>query len=62
MCLDTDEAAGNMGLLDMGDCLEISSIYYFLIFVSFHAIYFLPVTGLQWVHEHIAYFGGDPNR
>jgi len=37
MCLDTDEAAGNMGLLDM-------------------------VTALEWVHQYVSYFGGDPNR
>lgn len=37
LCLDTDEAAGNMGMLDM-------------------------VTALEWVHNNIAYFGGNPEE
>jgi len=37
LCLDTDEAAGNMGMLDM-------------------------VVALEWVHQYIGYFGGDPNQ
>ena len=37
LCLDTDDAAGNMGMLDM-------------------------VVALQWVHQYIQYFGGDPKR
>ena len=37
LCLDTDEAAGNMGMLDM-------------------------VVALEWVHQFIGYFGGDPRQ
>ena len=37
LCLDTDEAAGNMGMLDM-------------------------VVALEWVHQYIGYFGGDPEQ
>jgi acetylcholinesterase len=37
MCLDTEEAGGNMGMLDM-------------------------VVALEWVHEHVRRFGGDPSR
>ena len=37
LCLDTDEAAGNMGMLDM-------------------------VVALEWVHQYIGYFGGDPEK
>ena len=37
LCLDTDEAAGNMGMLDM-------------------------VVALEWVHQYIGYFGGDPDQ
>ena len=37
LCLDTDEAAGNMGMLDM-------------------------ITALEWVHQYIGYFGGDPSK
>lgn len=37
LCLDTNEAAGNMGMLDM-------------------------VVALEWVHQYIGYFGGDPER
>ena len=37
MCLDTEEAAGNMGMLDM-------------------------VVALEWVHQYIGFFGGDPSQ
>ena len=37
LCLETDEAGGNMGMLDM-------------------------VVALEWAHQYIEYFGGDPNE
>ena len=55
MCLDTDEAAGNMGMLDQGE-IRAKYITTAKIIVSF------LVTALEWVHQYISYFGGDPNR
>ena len=37
LCLNTDEAGGNMGMLDM-------------------------VVSLEWAHQYIEYFGGNPNE
>ena len=37
LCLNTDEAGGNMGMLDM-------------------------VVALEWTHQYIEYFGGDPDQ
>ena len=74
MCLDSDEAGGNMGLLDMVVALEVSLI--FIIAKAHHLcqgqkkenssllreILNVQCTFFQWVADYIQYFGGDPQR